>query len=214
MARMRRPAAEVVGVATEYQGYLSIRRYEIEEDLHRGGRQRVTRLVMERGHAVAVLAYDPRKDRVVLVNELRPGVLAAGGTAFSDGLIAGAIEPGEAALDAAVREAREEAGLELETPRIIHERAYVSPGGTSETITIVYAAVTAPLASEIHGNPAEQENIRTAILSSRKFFNRIASGEINDMKTLLAGCWLRANRARLKREAAAAHSAPSLYAEP
>ncbi|HUN26539.1 MAG TPA: NUDIX domain-containing protein [Steroidobacteraceae bacterium] len=214
MARRRTLAAKTLGVTTEYQGYLSIRRYEIEEDLHRGGRQRVTRLVMERGHAVAVLAYDPRQDRVVLVNELRAGILAAGGPAFSDALIAGAIEPGETALDAAVREAREEAGLELEAPYIIHERAYVSPGGTSESIAIVYAAVTAPLASEVHGSPTEQENIRTTILSPRKLFNRIAGGEINDMKTLLAGCWLKANRTRLRREAAAARGAPSPSAAP
>lgn len=155
---------------------------------------------MERGHAVGVLAYDPHKDQVVLVNELRPGILAAGGAPFSDALIAGAIDSGENAVQAAVREMREEAGLELAAPRVVIERLYVSPGGTSESITLVYGTVTAPVESAVHGNPDEKENIRTSILSARQFANRIRRGEINDMKTVLAGYWLMANRARLRRE--------------
>ncbi|MGB6450640.1 MAG: NUDIX domain-containing protein [Steroidobacteraceae bacterium] len=200
MARRRKLTASIVGATVEYQGFLSIRRYEIEEDRHAGGRQRVMRLIMERGHSVAVLAYDPLQDQVVLVNELRPGILAAGGPPFSDALIAGGIGPGESALEAAIRETREEAGLELRGPTVIHERAYVSPGGTSEGITIVYGSVTAPSAGEAHGNDHEQENIRTTILTSRRLMNRIRGGEISDLKTIVAGYWLMANRARLRRE--------------
>ncbi len=209
MARKRRLTARIVGETTEFQGFLRIKRYEIEEDRHAGGRQRVTRLVMERGHAVGVLAFDAGRDQVVLVNELRPGILVDGGPAFSDALIAGGIGPGESALEAAVRETREETGLDLRAPAVIHERAYVSPGGTSERITIVYGSVTAPATSEIHGSESEQENIRTTILSSRKLMNRIRSGEIEDMKTIVAGYWLMANRARLRRGQTAApeHSA-------
>lgn len=204
MPRKRALGASIVTVTTEYQGFLSIKRYEIEEDRHAGGRQRIVRFIMERGDAVGVLAYDPRKDRVVLVNELRPGILAAGGSPFSDSLIAGMIDPGESAVQTAVRETREEAGLELGSARVIVERAYVSPGGTSESVTLVYGTVTAPLASEIHGNAHENENIRTTIQSSRRFMNRIRRGEIKDMKTILAGYWLMANRARLRREQATA----------
>jgi ADP-ribose pyrophosphatase len=206
--------AEIKAVTIEYDGFLSIRRYEIEEDRHGGGRQRIERLVMERGHAVGVLAYDPRKDQVVLVNELRPGILAAGGQPFSDALIAGAIGSGESAVQAAIREAREEAGLELEGARVIIDRLFVSPGGTSESITLVYGAVTAPVASEVYGNADEKENIRTSILSSRRFANRIRGGEINDMKTVLAGYWLVANRARLRREHSTTRAAPGVLVAP
>jgi ADP-ribose pyrophosphatase len=214
MPRKRTLTASITGVTTEYRGFLSIKRYEIEEDRHAGGRQRVVRLIMERGHAVGVLAYDPQKDQVVLVNELRPGILAAGGLPFSDALIAGAIDPGESALEAAVRESREEAGLELRAPRVIVDRAYVSPGGTSESITVVYGMITAPMASQVYGNVEEDENIRTTVLSSRRFVNRIRGGEITDMKTILAGYWLSANRARLRREGATVRAAASVFAEP
>ena len=210
----RKLTATIVDVSTEYQGFLTVRRYEIEEDCHAGGRQRVVRFVMERGHAVGVLAFDPRRDVVVLANEMRPGILAAGGPAFSDSLIAGVIDADETALSAAVRETREEAGLELRTPRVIHERAYVSPGGTSESITLVYGTVTAPQTSTVHGNADEGENIRTVLVSSRQLMNRIRRGEVQDMKTMLAGYWLMANRARLRREhASGTESAASGAAE-
>jgi ADP-ribose pyrophosphatase len=203
MARHPTLTARILQVTTEYSGFLSIKRYAIEEDLHGGGRQRIERYVMERGDAVGVLAFDPARDRVILVNELRAGILAAGEAAFSDSLIAGSIGAGESALAAAVRETREEAGLELRRPCIIHDRAYVSPGGTSEAMTIVYGEVSAPAAEEIHGSAAERENIRTTLLSSRQLMNRIRRGEVNDLKTLVAGYWLIANRARLLRASTA-----------
>ena len=196
----RKPTARILNVTTEYQGFLSIKRYEIEEDLHAGGTHRVVRFVMQRGHAVGVLAFDPDRDVIVMVAEMRAGILVAGGPAFSDSLIAGMIDQDESALAAAVRETREEAGLELRSPRIFHERAFVSPGGTSESVTLVYGTVTAPEASALHGNPSEEENIRTTLLSSRQLMNRIRRGEVQDMKTILAGYWLTANRARLLRE--------------
>jgi ADP-ribose pyrophosphatase len=192
--------ARIVSATPEYQGFLSIRRYEIEVDRFDGGRQRVVRFIMERGHAVGVLAYDPGADCVVLVNEMRPGILVAGEAAFSDSLIAGMIDANETALEAAVRETREEAGLELRDPRIIHRQAYVSPGGTSESVTLVVGTVTAPESESIHGNAAEDEDLRTTLLSARKLMNRIRSGAINDLKTITAGYWLTANRARLRRE--------------
>ena len=135
-------AARVVDRRTEYEGFLSVRRYEIEETLHGGGQQRVVRSIMEGGQSVAVLPYDPVRDRVVLISELRPGI-RGGGPAFSDALVAGAVEEGEDVLSAAVREASEEAGLALRSPRVIHQRAFVSPGGTSESIAVVYGVVDA-----------------------------------------------------------------------
>jgi ADP-ribose pyrophosphatase len=191
--------ARVVDAATEYQGFLSIRRYEIEVDRFDGGRQRIVRFIMERGHAVGVLAYDPAADCVVLVNEMRPGILVAGEEPFSDSLIAGMIDKNETALQAAVRETREEAGLELRDPRVIHRQAYVSPGGTSESVTLVVGTVTAPERESIHGNAAEDEDLRTTLLSARRLMNRVKSGAINDLKTITAAYWLNANQARPRR---------------
>lgn len=192
--------ATVKNVTPVYKGFLTINRYEIEKDLHEGGKQDMTWLVMERGNAVGILAYDPGADKVVLVNEMRPGILAAGDYPYTDTLPAGGIARGETPVDAAVREMREETGLELKGGRIIHDRAYVSAGGTSESISIVFGTIDISKAGGIHGNADELENIKTTVVSSAEFMAMIKSGEINDLKTMVAGYWLMENKPALQLE--------------
>jgi ADP-ribose pyrophosphatase len=171
-------------------GFLPVNRYELEVERHDGDMLRLTRELMERGDAVAVLGYDPARDEVVLVNEFRPGMLAAGEYPFADNLAAGAIDEGESPIAAAVREMAEETGLELKDPVLIHPGAYVSSGGTSERISIVFGFVDTATAGGVHGNPDEQEDILTVVLPAQEFIDRTRRGEITDLKTLVAGYWL------------------------
>src|SRR6202041_1591346 len=172
-----------------YEGFLRLYRYEIDVEKHDGGSKRSSWEMMERGNAVAVLGHDPDRDEVVLGNEFRPGVLVAGDYPFRDNLVAGAIDKNETALEAAVREMREETGLVLSNPVLIHSGAYVSSGGTSEKISIVYGAVDTGLAGGVHGNESEDEDILTVVLPAKVFIERVRGGEINDLKTLVAGYW-------------------------
>jgi len=180
----------IIKVTPRFTGFLSINEYELEADRHAGGTQRVTRLVMERGHAVGVLAYDPARDEVVLVNEIRPGQIADGVHPFSDALVAGVIGPGEDPLATAVREMQEEANLQLRDARVIHPGAYVSPGGTSEKIVLVFGHVDASAAGGVHGHPDEQEDTQVVVLPAEEFIARAKRGDIDDMKTALAAWWL------------------------
>jgi ADP-ribose pyrophosphatase len=172
-----------------YEGFLRVYRYEFEVEQHRGGSQEVAREVMERGNAVAVLGHDPKRDEIVLANEFRPGALVAGEYAYRDNLVAGVIDKGETALDAAVREMQEETGLALQDPMLIHPGAFVSSGGTSEKISLVYGTVDTTSAGGIHGNAAEHEDVLTVVIPARVFVERVRSGDINDLKTLVAGYW-------------------------
>jgi ADP-ribose pyrophosphatase len=172
-----------------HEGFLKVYRYEIEVDRQRGGTARLTWEMMERGHSVAVLGHDPARDEVVLVNELRPGALVAGDYPFRDNLVAGAIDEGETAVEAAVREMQEEAGLTLLEPRLIHPGAYASSGGTSEKISLVYGRVDTSGGGGIHGVDTEREETLAVILPAKDFIARVRQGEINDLKTLVAGYW-------------------------
>ncbi len=190
--------ARIVSQTPEYQGFLSVYKVTIEKERHEGGMDTFDWLLMDRGHAVAVLAYDPARDEVVLVNEMRPGVLLAGEYPYTDNLIAGGIAKDESAVDAAVRETEEEAGLVLKDPVLVHPGAYVSSGGTSEKIAIVAGIVDMTKAGGIHGCENERENIKSTILSADEFFRQVRSGEIADLKTLVAGYWLIENRPALQ----------------
>lgn len=189
--------ARIKSVTPIARGFLSVNRYEFETDKHDGGSQVVVREVMERGHAVAVLGYDPKRDEVVLVNEFRPGCLIAGDPPFTDNLCAGGVAEGESPLDTAVREMEEETGLALREPQYIHPGAYVSSGGTSEKIAIVIGFVDAEGAGGIHGNEHESEDIRTVVMPADDFVRSVRAGEITDLKTVVAGYWLAENRERL-----------------
>lgn len=173
-----------------HTGFLNINRYDVEVERRDGGTLTLSREVMERGHAVAVLGYDPSRDEVVLVNEFRPGLLPTEDYPFTENLAAGVIDDGESPIDAAVREMAEETGLELREPTIIHPGAYVSSGGTSERITIVFGFVDTAAAGGVHGNPNEQEDILTVVLPAQDFIERTRRGDITDMKTVVAGYWL------------------------
>ena len=172
-----------------HEGFLKVYRYEFDVERHQGGSRRVTWEIMERGHAVAVLAHDPKRDEVVLVNEFRPGALIANEYPYRDNLVAGAIDGDESALAAAVREMREEANLELRDPLLIHPGAYVSSGGTSEKIALVYGIVDTSVAGGVHGEAHSSEDILTTVLPAQLFIERVRRAEINDLKTLVAGYW-------------------------
>jgi ADP-ribose pyrophosphatase len=144
---------------------------------------------MERGNSVAVLGHDPERDVIVLANEFRPGALVCGEYAYLDNLVAGVISEGETPLQAAVREMREETGLGLTDPVVIHSGAFASSGGTSEKISVVYGRVNTAEAGGVHGNSNELEDILTVIMPAARFIERVRSGDISDLKTLVAGYW-------------------------
>lgn len=204
MSKAKKPEAKVVEKKRVYDGFFKMDEYTIEMDKHDGGKQTLKRLVFERGHAVAILGYDPKRDEVLLINEMRPGLLAAGDYPFSDSLPAGMIDKGETAIDAAKREMLEETGLMLENATLIHDGAYVSSGGTSEKLALVFGTVDMTKAGGVHGHAAEGESIKSVIIPADELVSRAESGKIKDMKSLVCAFWLAKNKERLQK----------LYAEP
>jgi len=198
----KKPNARVVDKERAYDfmgmGKFVIDVYTIEMDKHNGGSQELKRLVFERGHAVAMLGYDPVRDEVLLVNEMRPGMLAAGENPFNDATPAGMIDKGENALQAAKREMLEETGMRMRHARVIHSGAFVSSGGSSEKIALVVGIVDMTKAGGIHGHVSEGEDIKTVIQSSQKFIDRAEKAQIKDMKSLVFAYWLALHRDELR----------------
>jgi ADP-ribose pyrophosphatase len=184
----RQLKARILEKTPLYEGFLKLYRYRLEIERHSGGTRVARWEMMERGRSVGVLGHDPRRDEIVLVNECRPGVLVNGEYPFRDQLVAGVMEGEESAIDAARREMREEAGLELGNPVLIHPGAYVSSGGTSERIALVYGAVDTSNAGGTYGTD-ENEDTLVVVQPVQTFLDRVRRGDIEDFKTLLAGYW-------------------------
>lgn len=137
--------AELVTKERAYDGFFAIDRYRVRHNTPDGETVEVTREVFERGGSAVLLAYDPDADTVLLVDEFRIGRFAAGLTGadcWSTGIVAGSIDPGEDARTTVLREAIEEAGLEVASEQLVGPLTiFPSPGGTSETVSI-FIAVT------------------------------------------------------------------------
>src|SRR4051812_33906330 len=94
---------------TSYQGYLRVETLRLQHRRFAGDWiPEISREVVRRGAAVAVMLYDPDRDAVVLIEQFRVGAYAAGLRPWSVETVAGLIEPGEDPANVARRETHEE----------------------------------------------------------------------------------------------------------
>ena len=183
-----------------YQGFFRIERFRLRHQLFAGGwTEELIRELFERGHAAAVLPYDPALDELVLVEQFRIGALQAPGGPWLLEIVAGIIDPGEQPEQVVRREAVEETGLTLGETEFICDYL-VSPGGTSERIALFCGRVDASDAGGIHGLEAEGEDIRVSRVSYEQATEMLASGRLNSASAIIAMQWLMLNRTRLREQ--------------
>jgi ADP-ribose pyrophosphatase len=188
----------VLESAVAYDGHFKIIRYRLRHQLFAGGRSReLIREVFERGHAVAVLPFDPARGQVVLIEQFRIGALGVVGDPWLLEPVAGMIEEGEQAAEVARREAAEEAGLELLdlVPACTY---FASPGGSTETCQVFIGRVDAADAGGIFGKADEGEDIKVHVLSLEAALDGICDGRIQAVTTIVALQWLALHRAQLE----------------
>jgi ADP-ribose pyrophosphatase len=189
---------ELIEKATVFRGYFRIDRYRFRHRLFAGGWSgEITREVFERGHAVGVLAYDPERDAVVLIEQFRIGAVAADMPAWQSEVIAGIIDEGESAEDVARREAKEEAGCTVRD--LVHISHYlVSPGGASETVQLFCGRVDSTGVGGIHGLAHEHEDIRVEVVPLEEARERLCAGRFTNAPLIIALQWLILNRDDLR----------------
>jgi ADP-ribose pyrophosphatase len=189
---------EVLNADTPFKGFFRIDRYTLRHRTHDGGwSAAMTREVFERGHAVAVLPYDPVRDQVVLIEQFRPGALAGGMAPWQVEVVAGIIEPDEPPETVARRESEEEAGLHVrELIPITHYIA--SPGGSSETIRLYCGLIDSEAAGGLHGLDHENEDIHARAMPFDEAFGLLGQGPADNAPTVIGLYWLALNRARLR----------------
>jgi ADP-ribose pyrophosphatase len=192
------PQVDILDKTLCYDGFFRMERYRLRHQLFRGGWSRpLVRELFERGHAAAVLPYDPILDRIILVEQFRIGALEAPGGPWLLEIVAGIIEPRETPQAVVRREALEEANCTIQ--ELFHICDYcVSPGGTSERITLFCGKVDASHAGGIYGAPEEDEDIRVLVLSYQEALAFLQAGKINSAAPIIALQWLQLNRERVR----------------
>jgi ADP-ribose pyrophosphatase len=189
---------EIVEKIVAYQGYGRIDRYRLRHRQHAGGLGPViSREVLERGQVAAVLPVDPKRDRVVLIEQFRPGAYAAGMDPWLLECVAGIIEDGESAEEMARREALEEAGCEVAELVPMHH-VITSPGACSETIHLFAGRIDSRGIGGIHGLPEEGEDILVRTYGVDEAVRMLDEGRIVNAKTIIALHWLARHYTALK----------------
>lgn len=198
--RMSGDDARILCHETLWRGYFRVDRYKVSHRLFAGGwGEPVVREVFERGHAAALLPYDPVQDTVVLIEQFRIGALAAGADPWLIEIVAGIIEIGETAEDVVRREIVEEAGCKVD--RIVPMMdAFTTPGGSSERIALFCGRVNSTGVGGVHGLADEGEDIRVFAEPLDAAMARIDSGEITNLIAIAALQWLALNRQKLRRD--------------
>ena len=182
---------------TAFYGFDEIR---LRHETFGGGMSDVVdRSVFVSSDAAIVLPYDPVRDRVLLVEQVRMGPIGRHDpVVWQMEPVAGLIDPGETPAQAAHREAREEAGLSLR-----HLEAagacYASPGATTEFFNLFVGLCDLPdTDARIGGEASEGEDIRTHVMPFETLLELAETRRTVNAPLTLLTYWLAHHRARLR----------------
>ena len=157
------------------------------------------RAVFRVADAVTVLPYDPVRDRILLVEQLRLGAYAHGDARpWLLEPIAGMIDAGEPPEVAARRETEEEAGLQLGA---LHQvaRYYPSPGGLAQVLISYLAIADLPDdVTGIAGHEGEGEDILSHLVAWDLACEMLAAGDMVNAPLVISMQWLQIHRDRLR----------------
>ncbi|HDS4386552.1 TPA: ADP-ribose diphosphatase [Enterobacter roggenkampii] len=191
---------EIIARETLYSGFFSMDLYRFRHRLFNGEMSgEIRREIFERGHAAVLLPFDPVRDEVVLVEQIRIAAYNVSESPWLLEMVAGMIEEGETVEDVARREALEEAGLVVgRTKPVLSYLA--SPGGTSERLSIMVGEVDATTAEGIHGLADENEDIRVHVVSREQAYQWVEEGKIDNAASVIALQWLQLHYQTLRNE--------------
>ncbi len=150
------------------------------------------------GLAVAVLPYDPSRDRVVLIEQQRVPARFAGMPTLMVEIVAGLAEEGEAPEEVGRRELEEEAGLVAGAMVPIAD-FMPSPGSNSARFQIYFTQVDSADAGGWHGLEEEDEEVRAFPATTAEVEAMLREGSIRNGLTLVALQWFLLNHKTLRK---------------
>ncbi|MCO6552408.1 MAG: ADP-ribose diphosphatase [Gilliamella sp.] len=184
-----------------YKGFFSLLEYRFQYRKFDGSMSEiVTREILERGHAVVLLAYDAKRDEVVLIEQIRIAAIETQDSPWILELIAGMMDhDNESFEEVARREAMEEAGVVIGRCKPIISYL-ASPGGLTEQLHILVGEVDSSTAEGIHGLDEESEDIKVHVVSRSQAYQWVKDGVINNAASIIALQWLELNHELLRKE--------------
>ncbi len=187
---------------TSYQGFFKMDEYQLSHRLFEGGESQIlSREVFERGHAVVLIPYDAKNDRVVLLEQFRVGAMGHCDSPWLLEFVAGMFEQNESPVEVAIREAKEEANLTINEKQIDKIMEYFSsPGGMSEVMHLYVANIDSENVNGVHGLESEGEDILLHVMQREAALSLLESGKITNAATIIGLQWLQNNFQKLQQK--------------
>jgi len=152
----------------------------------------VLRERLEGKTAVSILLFDPREDAIVCVEQFRIGLMGVADRSWSIETVSGFCDVAhEKPQEVAAREVTEETGCELQDLIEVGE-FFVSPGSSTERITVFVGCVDSSKVSGVHGLAHEGEEIRPVVIPREAAVSQLFK-ELNSTSIIIALQWLQIN---------------------
>ncbi|ANQ47981.1 NUDIX hydrolase [Flammeovirga sp. MY04] len=171
-----------------YHGHLNVDKITFQHQKYDGSMSKIIdRECVVRNDAIAVLLYNSSENNYWFVEQVRIPTLF-NGNGYLWECVAGLIDDGETAEDAAKREVLEEVGYAVHHLEHI-STFYSTPGGCSEKVRLYFAHI-GEKQNEGGGLSTENEDIKIVKYTAEELKQMYFDNQIEDGKTLLAIQWL------------------------
>ena len=174
---------------TLYSGFFQLHQLTFKHKKHDGSWSiPLTREIFSGAHVSTVLPYDPKEKKIVLLEQIRVGLIESNHNPVVKEIVAGMIDKGETPEKAAIRECKEEIGCEVKKLTKIHSY-YPAPGISQSYYHFFLAEVKSFDGSQIFGKKDEDEDILVRCYKIKEVENMLNNGKIINGLTLIALQW-------------------------
>ncbi|MEL6449921.1 MAG: NUDIX domain-containing protein [Pseudomonadota bacterium] len=195
-----RGQVEMVQRTRAYSGFFALDELRLRHETFDGGQSELLeRGVFVSSDASIVLPYDPVRDRVLLVEQVRMGPIGRHDPVmWQMEPVAGLIDPGETPEETAHREAHEEAGLVFDRLEAAGA-CYASPGAVTDFFNLFVGLCALPDdTAGVAGEATEGENIRSHLMAFDDLLAMADACEVANVPLAMLTYWLAHHRARLR----------------
>ncbi len=172
-----------------YKGWSTLKKFVVDYTRQDGRKEKHIREIYNSGDGAAVLMYNPKEKKILLIRQFRlPALLSGHPTGFIIECCAGMLDEldPEAAI---IKEIKEETGYQVQEVNKIYE-AFATPGAHMEKIHFYTSKYDASM--KVHeggGQLSEQEDIEILEYGYDEIPELLKRGSIIDAKTIILLQW-------------------------
>lgn len=183
------PTYKIINKKKLYEGFFKLHEVNFTHKKHNGNwSSLVKREVFSGAHVATVIPYDPIKKQILLLKQIRAGVLQSEHDPMLLEIVAGIIDEGETPKEAAMRECFEETGCIVNNLINIHSY-FPAPGSSESFYHLFLAEINAFEGEKIFGIDGENEDILVKSYNIDEIKNLLKGKKIINGVTLIALQW-------------------------